>query len=124
MFSELARVLQPKTGRLVLLCGNYLAAVKALQQLNHNGDGGGNNNDHDTTTASEDQVITMPLVSVFPVNVGGLLAWVIVAQRGTGQVRVWPDSKDRIRRVAFKRDRVEKCRQKEETSNKRSALQS
>jgi hypothetical protein len=115
MFFELARVLRPETGRLVLLCGNYVAAVNALLQLNTFIDG---------ATVSEEEVITMPLFSVFPVNVGGLLAWVVVAQRGKGKPREGPNYKERVRRLAGKRDRIEKTRLKEKTSRKRAALQS
>jgi hypothetical protein len=115
MFFELARVLRPETGRLVLLCGNYISAAKALLQLN---------TAMDESTASIEDVITMPLFSVFPVNVGGLLAWVVIAQRGKGKARGCSNYKERVRGIACKRDRIEKSRVKELTSRKRAAFQS
>lgn len=60
IISESARVLRPGSGRMVLLCGFYGPVLESLQRGNSNGD-----------------IWELPCAAVFPVNIGGLLAWVI-----------------------------------------------
>ena len=64
LLRELARVVCPTTGRMVLLCGAFSPVLEALQRAPPN-------------------TWELPCRSVLPVNIGGLLAWVLVVQRGS-----------------------------------------
>ena len=120
MLSEAARVLRSQTGRIVLLCGNYVPVVRALQTVNGNAAGG----EEDDSSETDNQTIIMPLDSIFPTNIGGLLAWVVVARRGGGQSKGIPSHRDRVRKLTKKRERVEKCRAHDKKTKKRSDYQS
>jgi len=105
ILSEMARVLRPQLGRLVLLCGDYKQVVQYLQQLNKSGD-----------------VIEMPCDSIIPVNIGGLQAWVVIARRGSSKVQgeLVPNHRDRVRKLAGKRAHEQRCQKNEKTAKKRS----
>jgi len=86
---QCARVLVPN-GKMVLLCGNFETLLNALDNLNnrsrylsekHAGredDGGRSGSDLE----GMESVFELPCDSVFPANIGGLVAWVIVVRRG------------------------------------------
>ena len=96
----MARILRPKTGRIVLLCGSYYQAVLCLKQLNIAAE---------NPSPSED-VICMPCESIFPVNIGGLLAWVVVARRGSASVIPFPDHATQVKTLTAKRERIARQR--------------
>lgn len=123
MISEMARVLRRTTGRAVLLCGSHLPVLEVLQQQQQNPTrdvrpstgtaaspsavtSHANNpvkkkcdlNNHDTTWQ-------LPCSSVFPINVGGLLAWVILVRRGSAPHQPLPRYAERLRKVANNRER-------------------
>lgn len=109
MFSEMARVLRPQTGRIVLLCGNFAPVVRTLQKLNK---------------SNEEEIIVTPFDSIFPTNIGGLLAWVVVARRGGGYSKSMSNYRDRVRKMTGKRERIERCRANDRKTKKRSDFQS
>ncbi|CAB9514005.1 THUMP domain-containing protein 3 [Seminavis robusta] len=117
MFSEFARVLRPRTGRLVLLCGNCVPIVRVLHQLN-------TGKDSMSSAATAEDIISMPCDSVFPVNIGGLMAWVVIVKRDNGPPRELPNYKDRVRKVAGKRERIERCKANDKSTKKRGVHQS
>lgn len=90
---QCARVLVPGAGKMVLLCGgNFEVILDIIQSLNvavaaatsrNDGDDG-----HPSAAAT---VFALPCESVFPVNVGGFIAWVIVVYRGTAARPVAPE---------------------------------
>lgn len=87
---ELARVVRPK-GRIVLLCGAYGIVVDGLQDIN----GTGQNNNWIVT-------------AVFPVNIGGLLAWIVMAKRTITPVIAVKNHQSRLRKLTGNRDRDNK----------------
>jgi tRNA G10 N-methylase Trm11 len=84
---EMARILRPGTGRVVLLCG--------------------------TSTISKDMDSCSGLWkvrSVAPVNINGLLAWIVMADRTLKRFVALPNHPERVRKLTHVRDRVLKCR--------------
>jgi len=116
IFAEMARVLRPTTGRMVLLCGNFYQAVKFLKALN-------NINHEFSSSPSSEVVMQMPCDSIFPVSIGGLLAWVIVAKRGSAAAREIPNHRQRVKALTGKRERVAKQRSNTPGKKKRNILQ-
>lgn len=89
-FCELARVLCPGTGRVVLLCGAYGIVVDALQSIN--------GEDY------KNWVVT----SVFPVNIGGILAWIVMAKRTLEPPTLLLNHQRRLRKITAQRDQLER----------------
>jgi Putative RNA methylase family UPF0020 len=86
LMTECARLLRPTTGRMVLLCGSYLPVLQALVQVNEWNRTTRNNGERmDGQPAGE--VWMFPCQAVFPVNIGGLLAWIVQIQRGPAPLR-------------------------------------
>lgn len=106
MVSEMARVLRPGVGRMVLLCGHFYHVLNALQVVN--------------TSSPNSDVILMPCDSVFPVNIGGLTAWVVIARRGLGQVKPIKNQIERVRKLTHKRERNETIRSNGVVGKKRT----
>lgn len=73
---ECARVLTRNSGKMVLLCGDCDIVVKALASLNERILRNRNNGSDD------DVVFHLPCESIFPVNISGILAWIVVVRRG------------------------------------------
>lgn len=101
LVQEMARVLRPITGRMVLLCGNHGTILDELIRSNAK---------HDSC------VWQLPCASVFPVNLGGLMAWCLVVRRGHGMVEAGcmaENDRDRVRRLVRRRNwirRLERSR--------------
>lgn len=90
MMNEMARVLQPCSGKMVLLCGHYKLVIEALEGINRN-------------HGEENVIWQFPCSAVFPVNIGGMLAWVVQVQRGPG---IWqPDTfaSEKVRKLTAMR---------------------
>lgn len=114
MFSEMIRVLRPKTGRMVMLCGAYHQVVYHLQKLN-SGD--------DSCLSPDEDVVCMPCSSIFPVNIGGLLSWIVIVKRGAAKARPFPSHRERAKILTGKRERNTKQRKHAPGKKKRSILQ-
>lgn len=89
---ELARVLRP-FGRIVLLCGAFGAVVDCMQDINRTG-------------KNENWAIT----ATFPVNIGGILAWIVMAQRTSSPTITVMNRQGRQRKLTANRDRNAKLR--------------
>lgn len=88
LLREMARVLVPNTGRVVLLCGSHLPVLEALLETQQEGD----------------NVWKLPCTAVFPVNIGGLMAWVIKFSRGSAKFRSTHEQHaERVRNMTRKR---------------------
>jgi hypothetical protein len=108
MISEMARTLRPNTGRMVLLCGHWLQVVSAMQSLNGTSNQLENERSASTNLINnQDTVIELPCDSIFPVNIGGLIAWVVIAKRGPGKAKPFKNHKERVRKLTLKRQRQE-----------------
>lgn len=83
---ECARVLTKNTGKMILLCGDYEIVHSTLASLNERSA---------RSSSLEEKVFRLPCESVFPVNISGILAWVIVVHRGCG--KPFPSSSYRVR---------------------------
>ncbi len=70
---ECARVLVKNTGKMVLLCGDIELAMSTVASLNERSQSG-----------KFKAVFHLPCESVFPVNISGTLAWIIVLRRCQG----------------------------------------
>ena len=72
-------------GKMILLCGDYEIVLSSLTCLNERS---ACSNRHEPVSSSggvrEKVVFHLPCDTVFPVNVSGILAWVIVVRRGHG----------------------------------------
>ncbi|KAL7471251.1 hypothetical protein ACHAXS_011558 [Conticribra weissflogii] len=86
---QCARVLV-HNGKMVLLCGNFETILNSLNNLNGRSrymsekqldseEDGGHGRGY---SEGKDSVFELPCDSVFPVNIGGLIAWIIVVRRG------------------------------------------
>jgi hypothetical protein len=86
--SEFARVLSTSPsggGRMVLLCGgSHSTVVGALQEVN------------------------WTITCVFPVNIGGLLAWVVMARRKAGKAVLLPNGRQQLKKLTAHRERIAK----------------
>jgi SAM-dependent methyltransferase len=123
LMSELARVLRPGLGRMVLLCGYYLPILEELRRTNESSAytiiNASNTNDtfakrtHIAATTATSALLpiwTLPCQAVFPVNIGGHLAWVIQVRRGMGTARSISRQVERVRKMAHTRERNDQCR--------------
>ena len=98
LVAEMARVLRPSTGRMVLLCGSYAHVLEALifcqKELprKEGASGGGT-------------LWKFPCTAVFPVNIGGISAWIVMISRGDA---LWEHERlmQRIRKQVAKRQLV------------------
>jgi hypothetical protein len=112
VLGEMARVLRPDTGRAVLLCGAFAGIIQALETLNQ---------------ASPNNWV-LPCESVFPVNIGGIMAWVVMVTRGSGDGTRVQTHQERVQKMTATRERTGRQRQadlgREGTLNKRFRLQS
>lgn len=89
LFSELARLLRPASGRMVLLCGAHVPILEELRNANHR----------------IPNTWCLPCESIFPVNIGGILAWVVCVGRGTENHRQTDNHRERIKKLAQHRNR-------------------
>ena len=97
IMAEMARVLRPITGRIVLLCGSYIAVLRCLIYAN------------DCLVSTPNELIwDLPCTAVFPVNIGGNLAWVVQVRRSSGRPIKLADQRDKIRKQVQKREHTEK----------------
>jgi hypothetical protein len=110
LFGELARVLQPGCGRMVLLCGSFPVILESLLKINQSSSPAGRE-------INEGSVWDFPCQSIFPVNIGGLLAWVIQVKRGTGSWRQVQHHRDRSRNLVARRAHINSCDQSNKIKN-------
>jgi tRNA G10 N-methylase Trm11 len=113
VLAEMARVLVPSTGRIVLLCGSYLPVLQALVAVNNSQSHKTEDSPQSSTEQQQDVSATattsiwqFPCTAVFPVNIGGIFAWVVQVSRGGA---AWPGSAyhlDNVRKLTAKRNRV------------------
>ena len=82
LFSECARVLCRGVGKMVLLCGNYHCVLDAIDSLNR----------HEDCSPP----FHMPPRAIFPVNIGGLTAWIIIVNRTTSASRPFTNHRRRV----------------------------
>ena len=96
LVSEWARVLKPETGRMVLLCGTYSPLLQAMVDAN----------EHNMKSSNGNSVIwQFPCTALFPVNIGGTLAWVLQLSRGGGDWFPLANQKARIQKLISSRNR-------------------
>jgi Putative RNA methylase family UPF0020 len=100
LLAEMARVVRRETGRLVLLCGSYAPILKGLQYANER-----------LLLDSCTLIWEIPCQAVFPVNIGGNLAWIIQVHRGRGALAPVLGQRERIRKLVHKREHTEKMMQ-------------
>lgn len=96
--AEMARVLLPNS-KMVLLCGAFAAIIEALRKVNH----------------IQADSWELPCHSIIPVNIGGLLAWVIVVKRGSAVCHkpILLNHQSRVKSITTKRDHRERQRQRD-----------
>jgi len=82
LVSEMARVLRPG-GKAVLLGGSFDKTVEAI------------------SSAGPD--VFKPCHSIFPVNIGGLSAWVIEVERSHGKIKLRMNHREKVRRMTVRR---------------------
>eukprot|EP00957_Ditylum_brightwellii_P198084 15091327-Ditylum_brightwellii.AAC.1 len=113
MMYECARVLREGSGRMVLLCGVYSGIVDSLMELNKASKEQQEQHQDEEERKKEDHhdVFQTPFDSVFPVNIGGLSAWIIIVRRGYGKVIAPKDAKKRTRQLFTMRERQHKHEQ-------------
>ena len=100
MASEWARVLHPR-GRMVLLCGSYAVLLQALVKANEE-----RARQLDANEESNDTVWDFPCTALFPVNIGGNLAWVLQIARGTAPWSPIANQRQRVRKLSANRSRI------------------
>lgn len=88
LMTEIARVLRPNHGRMVLLCGSYVPILEAMQQV--------------------EGIWQLPCPSIFPVSIGGHVAWVVMCYRGPELVEQESDHRDKARKLTKKREMRER----------------
>jgi hypothetical protein len=129
LIGEVGRVLRQKTGRAVLLCGSYVPILEALENANRRS----TNDDVDVKSAERDgcrqgdgslMCWELPCEAVFPVNIGGLLAWVIYVRRADGPAVRLKSHDAQVRKLARKRDLIGKLRKNDHHAAKTKRLQS
>lgn len=101
ILGELGRALRPG-GSMLLLCGAYPSILDALAKL--------------SALQPEEAVWNLPCEAVFPVNIGGLVAWIIKVKRGSGEAIRVPNHMERLQKLMRKRE----LRQKDVASRKTS----
>ena len=99
LLGKMGRVLRPNTGCMLLLCGSFAPILDTLQQLNK--------------LQSEGDIWNLPCETVFPVNIGGLVAWLMKVTRGPGEGVLVPNHRERARKFVAKRERVDTLRAKQ-----------
>jgi len=106
LLSECARVLRPATGRCLLLCGpgSYQSVVDSIETLK---------------TPSGTGAFQLPCTSIFPTNIGGLVAWIVIVHRGEGVYIRDSDHNERVRTIASLNKQRERSQK-----NKRRRIQS
>jgi Putative RNA methylase family UPF0020 len=92
--SEAARVLRPSVGRMVLLCGSCTPILEALKSAN--------NESHNPV------VWNLPADAVFPVNIGGTVAFVVQVSRGSADSFRPSGYYDTVKKLANKKARIRK----------------
>lgn len=97
LMSECARVLRPTTGRCVLLCGpgSCQSVVDAICMQK-------------TTSGSN----AFECTSIFPANIGGLVAWIVIVRRGEGSFIRSSNHRDGVRTLASMSRQQKKSSQK------------
>jgi hypothetical protein len=100
IISEMARVLRPNTGRMVLLCGSYVPILGHFRYAN------AVSKETDNANETIGDVWNLPCTSVFPVNIGGHCAWVVQVTRGSAKVLPLPRHAERVKRLTWKRERT------------------
>jgi ubiquinone/menaquinone biosynthesis C-methylase UbiE len=91
VLNEMARVLRRNSGNIVLLCGHYKLVLEALEFINHN-------------HGEQNLIWEFPCTAVFPVNIGGMLAWVIQVRRGPGIWQLSTFASEKIRKLTNGRE--------------------
>jgi len=79
-FSEFARVLQPGSGRIVLLCGAYKVLISSLKDKHNH------------------MQKNWEITAIFPVTISGILAWIVTANRTFGDAVLLPNYRQRLRK--------------------------
>lgn len=100
ILGECGRVLRPG-GTMLLLCGAFPAILDSLTALN--------------ALQTEGAMWNLPCEAVFPVNIGGLIAWIIKVRRGPAEAVHVVNHIERVRKLVSKRERHEKNILKEAT---------
>jgi tRNA G10 N-methylase Trm11 len=100
LIAEMARILRPSSGRMVLLCGSYIGILKALYFTNNV-----------LSMNKNEPIWDLPCKAVFPVNIGGTLAWIVHVYRSNGIVKKIPEYRERVRKEVQKREHTEKMMQ-------------
>lgn len=108
LFGEMARVLQPRNGRMILLCGSYPAILESLMKINQ---AAAASSSLEQPSEEECSVWEFPCQSIFPCNIGGLLAWVVHVKRGSGVWRQVQNHRDRSRNLVARRAHIASCEQ-------------
>jgi hypothetical protein len=75
---------------MILLCGAYPSILDSLAKLNDLQPNGA--------------VWNLPCEAVFPVNIGGLIAWVIKVKRGSGEATRVNNHMERLQKLVRKRE--------------------
>lgn len=88
ILGEVSRVLRPG-GTMLLLCGDYKLILGALTKLN--------------SLQPDGIVWSLPCEAAFPVNIGGLVAWVVKVKRGPADVIPVSNHNERVRKLVSKR---------------------
>jgi len=112
LVSECARILVPGSGRLTFLCGSFKLLLSAFDQVEDKCCG--------------DSILRLwaiPPQAVFPVNVGGHLAWVVQVRRGLAPYKHHKPYRDRAHRMTAARNNLER-RSKAGTQEKKRRIQS
>lgn len=89
ILGELGRVLRPGA-TMILLCGAYPSILDSLAKLND--------------LQPDGAVWNLPCEAVFPVNIGGLIAWVIKVKRGSGEATRVNNHMERLQKLVRKRE--------------------
>jgi hypothetical protein len=84
--SELSRVLRPGTGRIVILCGAFGIVVDTLR------------------STDDPKLGVWDVTAVFPVNIGGLLAWIVMAVRTNLPATSAMNHQRRLRKITATRE--------------------
>jgi Putative RNA methylase family UPF0020 len=103
---ELSRVLRRESGRMVLLCGSFAPILQAL---------------HTSNERDDQQIWQLPCSAVFPVNIGGHLAWVVQVRRGVAASVPLTRHVERVRKIVGKREMIQRA---SATDGKQRRLQS
>lgn len=127
---EMARVLHFGSGRMVLLCGSYVPILESFKRSNDmvgccdtmHQNQYTESNSTTTTTKTTSLVWQLPCDAVFPCNIGGHLAWVIVIQRGEAVPLSMPGRLERMKKLIGKREHVLSCTKNKSKMKRPQAL--